>query len=709
MGANPCNSGYRIMQAVLRIAVPGLVLAGIFFGAVPAQQALAQNPTPTITTPEWVTSNETKTYSITFDEDVFGFDELGAANPDVSATNATVANLQGSGTTYSVDITPNGIGIRYDIEVTIPAGAAQNGGGAPSAEETATIKYDSEGPRPLVDAGMSLLNSSDPFVVKINFGDEAPLDPDSIGDVLDFDDVGDVTAKNVLTDTMLDVTAPQRTSNQDEVEYEVTVTPQIGSTSDIEIVVPANAAQDLAGNPTSVSSTYLPYDLKPDVVFDVPNGFTTLDEIEIPITFSIKVSGLAESDFVFDNATYVDLVGSDISFTLTIKPDALGNDIEITLAEDAVSDEHGRRNALTTVVIAFGGAESDTDVVAVTTEYIAKSLAGRVRRIMGDEDPRMLIDRLDRQSRGGQAGTLNAGGSVGNLQMSFETSVETLLHYAAFVDEQHAAAEPRQQAAAAGGRADGTGFDFWTRATFARSETDDTDLDVWLVYAGLDYRFNDRFLVGVLGQVDITDQVEGASGTAFNGTGWLAGPYAALRLHDNLLIDGRFAWGKSANEVNPLGAYADDFDTTRWLARGQITGSFVAGSIDVRPFVQFIYFDETQDDYTDTLGNRIPELNVAFGHIRFGPEVRTHIAAGKNTISPFVSVSGLWEFDRSDDVMRRVALEDLVHEDLRARVDTGVSVASGGGWSATLQAFYDGIGHDDAEAWGGSALVRIPF
>jgi hypothetical protein len=57
---------------------------------------------------------------------------------------------------------------------------------------------------------------------------------------------------------------------------------------------------------------------------------------------------------------------------------------------------------------------------------------------------------------------------------------------------------------------------------------------------------------------------------------WMAGPYATVRLSENLFWQVRGAWGQSSNTVSPFLTYTDSFDITRWLVSSTLTGSATA-------------------------------------------------------------------------------------------------------------------------------------
>ena len=41
----------------------------------------------------------------------------------------------------------------------------------------------------------------------------------------------------------------------------------------------------------------------------------------------------------------------------------------------------------------------------------------------------------------------------------------------------------------------------------------------------------------------------------------MAGPYATIRLTEQMFLQARAAWGRSSNEVSPFLTYTDSFDS----------------------------------------------------------------------------------------------------------------------------------------------------
>ena len=256
-----------------------------------------------------------------------------------------------------------------------------------------------------------------------------------------------------------------------------------------------------------------------------------------------------------------------------------------------------------------------------------------------------------------------------------------------------------------------SGFDFWAKGTFAVVENGNNDSRNGIFFAGVDYRYKDATIFGLMGQLDISDQTNRAANTSADGIGWMFGPYAVFRLHENLYVDGRAAYGQSYNNVNALGLFTDDFETQRVLFQGGLTGDFTMGDVTFNPFVKATYFWEKQASYTDTLGNFIPSQDFDLGRLEFGPEVTFNIR-GQDTYSLalFMAFSGIYDFNQLQETPSTDATLTSSVEDLRARVEAGAAMRlTDSKVELAAEGFYDGIGADDFQAYGGSFSVNVPF
>ena len=116
-------------------------------------------------------------------------------------------------------------------------------------------------------------------------------------------------------------------------------------------------------------------------------------------------------------------------------------------------------------------------------------------------------------------------------------------------------------------------FDLWGELTFGSAEFGSNEYDYQIAHLGADWLVSETALVGLMGQYDKLD----GSGTAPEGDGWMFGPYATVRLAENLYGDVRAAWGRSDNTVSPLGTFRDGFETSRAFYTGSLIGVFDIG------------------------------------------------------------------------------------------------------------------------------------
>ncbi|MCY0093706.1 choice-of-anchor D domain-containing protein [Hoeflea ulvae] len=256
-----------------------------------------------------------------------------------------------------------------------------------------------------------------------------------------------------------------------------------------------------------------------------------------------------------------------------------------------------------------------------------------------------------------------------------------------------------------------SGFDVWASGTYAQVENSGSDSLNALIFAGVDYRFGNQALVGVMGSLDITEETNATANSSADGVGWMIGPYAAMRVHQNLFADMRLTYGQSANKVNALGLFEDDFDTERLLMQAGLTGDFDLGRVRVNPFARLTYFWEEQKSYVDTLGNTIPGQEFDLGRLEFGPKLTIALEPMEDTDMAFsLGLSGLYDFDLLTE--QTATNPSLVSADrrFRGRVEGGVEVRTGQrGVRFAGDLFYDGIGVQNYHAYGGTLSFSVPF
>ena len=254
-----------------------------------------------------------------------------------------------------------------------------------------------------------------------------------------------------------------------------------------------------------------------------------------------------------------------------------------------------------------------------------------------------------------------------------------------------------------------TPFDVWIEGKLARFDSTSGDGRFGILHAGMDYLVTPRILIGLGAQLDWTD-MEGSGSSTMSGTGYLFGPYVTARLTDHLFLDGRAAWGQSANDVSPFGAYTDKLDATRWLVSVALIGQYDIDRWRLAPKAKLAYFEEQTDPYVDGLGIEVPAISIATGTFEFGPTLSYSMElANGMSFEPFASVEGIWTFKQENTSTSATSSPGLAETGLRGRGEVGFTLAGQSASSLSTSVFYDGVGNDDFQAWGGRLRFNHRF
>ncbi|WP_415918876.1 hypothetical protein [Tateyamaria sp. SN6-1] len=251
-------------------------------------------------------------------------------------------------------------------------------------------------------------------------------------------------------------------------------------------------------------------------------------------------------------------------------------------------------------------------------------------------------------------------------------------------------------------------WDVWFEATFAEFSASEADGHFAVAHLGADYLVNDDLLLGFALQYDSLDQGDNG-GETVEGNGWMAGPYMTARIAENLIFDGRIAYGQSSNTYDPKTTYIDKFDSDRFLVEATLSGNFDWDNWVVTPNFSMAYIEDTAESYLNGLGQTIPEQKVSLGQIRFGPTFSTTFEGRNQTlISPTFSINGIYNFADTDGV---TLVNDTSEETngFRARLEAGVRITGRSGVQFEAGAHYDGIGQSDFESYGARLRVVVPL
>jgi outer membrane autotransporter protein len=256
-------------------------------------------------------------------------------------------------------------------------------------------------------------------------------------------------------------------------------------------------------------------------------------------------------------------------------------------------------------------------------------------------------------------------------------------------------------------------FDMWVEGRYSSFREDRSGLGLdgyfQLVYFGADYVLNPSFLVGALVQFDSMRLTSFQNATDTWGHGWMTGPYATVRLSDNVFLQGRAAWGRSTNEVRPYMTYVDQFDTNRWLVAATLAGQWKFGQWGFRPTASVTYLEDVAKSYTDSLGVVIPDVKSSLGQAKAGPSISyTFMQADGSVLEPRVGIDVIWNFV-ADNPTQGAAGQAPGPVGVRGSTEIGLRATTAKGIALDFSGTYDGIGAADFHAVTGKATVRIPL
>jgi opacity protein-like surface antigen len=368
------------------------------------------------------------------------------------------------------------------------------------------------------------------------------------------------------------------------------------------------------------------------------------------------------------------------------------------------------------ITCTFTNAFDEGFIRQKTSETIRNFMTRRADLITSEEpDRNRFIRRLTGSvwgaPAGGGIGPLAFSGSSqgGSTQINFSTSLSAIMQTAHGAHDEVGPGSGAHRAIEGDLNPD---FDVWMESHFSHFRENRLGFDrngsFGITYLGADYLFGPNVLMGALVQIDQMSDNWNSAATSVSGNGWMAGPYASVRLGDNLFVDGRLAWGESTNSVSPFDTYRDNFDTQRAIARLNVTGNWHDDVFRITPSIGVTYFREHQRDYVDSLGVYIPSQDVALGRLNFGPEFAYRFVMHNETVvEPQLSATGVWDFVK-DPTMSIQGLTVGV-QDLHARLQAGVMVKDVNDLSLRWTVSYDGIGDSSLKVYGTQLSVNVPM
>ncbi len=250
-------------------------------------------------------------------------------------------------------------------------------------------------------------------------------------------------------------------------------------------------------------------------------------------------------------------------------------------------------------------------------------------------------------------------------------------------------------------------WDVWIEGRLSRFDSGNSkDGTLGVVYLGADYLITPNMLIGLMTQYDWLGKDYDTNGRV-KGHGWMVGPYAAARFGEALYLDVQARWGRSSNDITPLGTYTDTFKTTRWYVSGKLSGDFSYGDWTIRPGISVQYLSEKQKAYTDSQGNAIAGQTVSEGDVRVGPRLAYTYGLGDGgALIPWAEFEGVYTFGSKGKFSKGTYASDI--HGLSGSVEAGFDWRLPAGAMFSLSGSYDGIG-SGSKSYGARARIDIPF
>ncbi|UOQ72763.1 Ig-like domain-containing protein [Hymenobacter cellulosilyticus] len=264
----------------------------------------ASNPTSTSPIP----------VTVTFSESVTGF-----VAGDVTVGNGTISGFSGSGTSYSLNVTPASNGT---VTVNVPANVAQDAAANFNTAATQfSINYQqtvTAAPMVIVPTNGSLVSTTTP-----TYGGTAPVNS-TVTVYVDGLSIGTTIATGSGNWT---ITQPAALAQGSHTVY--------ATAQSSGAVVSAN----------SLTNTFTVDSVQPTVAFSsTATSPTSTSPIPVTVTFSESVTGFSATDVTVRNGTLANFSGSGASYSFTITPAANGQ-VTANIAANVAQDAAGNPNA----------------------------------------------------------------------------------------------------------------------------------------------------------------------------------------------------------------------------------------------------------------------------------------------------------------------------------------------------------------------------
>lgn len=394
---------------------------------------------------------------------------------------------------------------------------------------------------------------------------------------------------------------------------------------------------------------------RPTVVLSgMPDKHDGATAFNLTATFSESVTGFETSDVSVQHGTITSISGSGSAYSLVVVPSSATKAVSVRVKANGARDAAGNANKTSAKV------SIEADVVSVAQSEI-KSFMEQRAKLLSRAQPKL-------------ARFLGAGG--GNFDAT-ATATRADLSFSSLMDRR-----------------------VWANAMGLWSTEDGDEQSYAHLSFGSHFVMTENLIIGGMVQFDQSDAT--LADGIIESKGFLVGPYAVAKMADQpLIFSASLLRGTSQNEITLTDLPTDTFKSTRTLATIGVEGTVDLGSgILMVPSVDLFYLLDQQHSYIDSADNNVPEQEVAMtsATLGLGFEIPLSLDFVEATLRPSVNAT-----------FAKTRNSDGVEESTRWGVDLGATFEQPSGAIIAVDLFYDGIGEQNAETYGGSILYEIKF
>lgn len=250
-------------------------------------------------------------------------------------------------------------------------------------------------------------------------------------------------------------------------------------------------------------------------------------------------------------------------------------------------------------------------------------------------------------------------------------------------------------------------WNLWVNAGYTAIDGSSSSPDGGILngVVGLDYKANSDWVLGALAGYEWTDFDFARTNGTLEGGGFTLAAYTGLRISRNLTIDALVGhtW---LNYDNDVAGDSGDFDASRWMLAGNITGHFLYGKYTIAPNLHGQIAWEKQDGYVTSGNTIVASQNLTIGKVAFGPRVsRDHLMENGTNAEFWGSVEGEYDFSNADTGTVGINIDG----DVSARVSAGVDFDFTNDWSLELDGNIGGLGAEDYTSYQGNVRLSVSF